>query len=69
MAVDQVDDPVDGDAGVPINLGHHSIVREAGLGDLDDEGDVGRPGMAIRIIPDAAPDHASVGLGLAGLPR
>ena len=41
LAVDQIDDPVDRDAGLAIDLGLMvTVIAEAGVGDLDHQGDI-----------------------------
>ena len=68
LAMDQVDDPVDRDPGRAVDLGRHpAILRQAGVGDLDDQGDVVRTGMPVLVVADRPPHDATIGLGLAGL--
>ena len=65
--MDQVDDPVDWDSGRSIDLGRHlAIVRQAGVGDLDDQGDIVRPGMPVLVVADRPSHDAAIRLGLAG---
>ena len=45
-----VHDPVHGDAAAAVGRGHGTIISQGGVGDLDDQGDVGRAGMVIEII-------------------
>ena len=66
LAIDQVDDPVDRDPGGPVDLGgQRAVIRQAGVGDLDDQGDFVRPGVVILVIADRPPDDAAIGLGFA----
>ena len=65
LAVNQVDDPVDRDPSVGIGkqfLG--PIPGQAALGNLDDEGDVTRAGMMVRVGGVCASDHGDIGLRL-----
>ena len=49
-AAGDVHDPVHGDAAAAVGRGHGAIISQGGVGDLDDQGDVGRAGMVIEII-------------------
>ena len=41
LAVDEVDDPVGRDAAAAVDPGQLAVLVEAGIGDPDDQGDVG----------------------------
>ena len=50
VAVDQIDDPVDGNRGGRIIQRHLTVVSQAGVGHLDQEADVGESGVLNMII-------------------
>src|SRR5208337_1340776 len=65
LAADQVDDPVDGDAGPGIVVAILAAVpRQAAVRNLDDQGDIRRARMVIGVIVALAPDHGEVRFGL-----
>ncbi len=66
LAASHVDEPAGRDAGRTVDQGGQlAIIRQAGVGDLHDQGDVDRPGMMLGGIVDRPPQDAAIGLGLA----
>jgi hypothetical protein len=63
LMVDQVDDPVDGYARAAVDAGHLPVIEQAGVGKLDDHGDVGRHGLAMPVIHDRATNDGVVRFG------
>src|SRR5579885_1537744 len=68
--MDQVDDPVDRAPRGPVDLGGQlALGRQAGVGDLGDQGKIVRPGAVVLVIADRPPHDAAIGLGIADSPR
>jgi hypothetical protein len=65
LAVDEIDDPIDGNPAVAVNPRHDlPVVVQAGIGDFDDERDVRRLGVAPGVVANASPGDREIGLGL-----
>ena len=61
--IDQVDDPVDGYARAAVDAAHLPVIEQAGVGNLDDHGDVSRHGLAMPVIHDRAANDGVVRFG------
>ena len=45
LAIDTIDDPVDSDAGPPVDGDHRTILAQAGVGDFHDHDNILRTGL------------------------
>src|SRR5208282_316926 len=66
LLVDEVHDPVNGDASTRVEpfLGA-PVALQAGVCNLDDQGDVPGTGMAVQVLPDVTPHYHDAGFRLA----
>jgi hypothetical protein len=65
LAVHQVDDPVERDARAAVDLRQLAVIIQAGIGDLDDQGDIGRARVSSAVIAGAPAGDASIRFGFA----